>query len=100
MSAAGTTKTSSADFRTLPLSEKQAIISRFSARVGDAIQNQFSSKEWVHGPFHRKWAARCHVRLKRASLDVIFHYDDDLADLYCQFPDDVLWVQPCDHGVG
>lgn len=100
MSTAGTTKSSSADFRTLPLSEQQAIISRFDAQVSDAIQKHPSSKEWVCGALHCEGPARCSVELKRTSLDEIFRYDDDLADPYCQFLDDVRWVQPCDYGVG
>jgi uroporphyrinogen decarboxylase len=33
-------------------------------------------------------------------VDVILRYGDDLADLFCQYPDDVLWVQAYDYGVG
>lgn len=100
MSTTGMSRTSSADFRTLPLSEMEAIISRFDERVSGGMRNHPSSKEWVRKAIRRQGAARCPTRLKRISLDVILRYGDDLADLYCQFPDDVLWVQPYDYSVG
>jgi hypothetical protein len=31
---------------------------------------------------------------------VILRYGDDLADLYCQFPDDVLCIQAYDYSIG
>ena len=100
MDTASVSKTRSADFLALPLSEKQAIVSRFDHRVSAAFGNHASSKEWVRKALHRQGSARCPVRLKRISLDVILRYGDDLADLYCQFPDDVLWVSPYDYSVG
>ncbi len=100
MSTTGMSSPSSADFRTLPLSEMEAIIARFDKRVSDAMLKHPSSKEWVRKALQRKGAVRCPTRLKRISLDVILRYGDDLADLYCQFPDDVLWVQPYDYSVG
>ena len=100
MSTTGMSNTSSADFRTLPLSEMEAIISRFDKRVSAAMFKHPSSKEWVRKAIRGQGAVRCPTRLKRISLDVILRYGDDLADLYCQFPDDVLWVQPYDYSVG
>ena len=100
MSTASMSNTSSTDFRTLPLSEMEAIVSRFNERVSAALRKQPSSKEWVRKALRRQGSARCAVRLKRISLDLILRYRDDLADLYCQFPDDVLWVQPYDYSIG
>jgi uroporphyrinogen decarboxylase len=100
VSTTGMSSTSSADFRTLPLSEMEAIISRFDERVSGAMRKHSSSREWVRKAIRRQGAMRSPTRLKRISLDVILRYGDDLADLYCQFPDDVLWVQPYDYSVG
>ncbi len=93
-------KASSANFRSLPVPEMQAILSRFEQRVSDALRQHPRSKEWVRKALRRQGAARCPVRLKRVSLDVILRYGDDLADLYCQFPDDVLCIQAYDYSIG
>jgi uroporphyrinogen decarboxylase len=78
----------------------QAIIARFHQRVGAAFQNHPTSKASVRNALHRQGSERCLVRLKRLSVDVILRYGDDLADLFCMYPDDVLWVQAYDYGVG
>lgn len=90
MSTTGMSSTSSADFRTLLLSEMEAKISRFDERVSAAMCKHPSSKERVRKAIRGQGAVRCPTRLKRISLDVILRYGDDLADLYCQFPDDAL----------
>ena len=89
MTGAPANETLATDFRNLPVSEMQAILSRFDERVSAALHQHPRSKEWVRKALRRQGAARCPVRLKRVSLDVILRYGDDLADLYCQFPDDV-----------
>ena len=89
-----------ADFRSLPVPEMQAIFSRFDQRVSAALRQHPRSKEWVRKALRRQGADRCPVRLKRVSLDVILRYGDDLADLYCQFPDDVLCIQAYDYAIG
>ena len=91
---------SSHDFLALPLSEMRATVSRFHQRVGTAFQEHASTGESVRKALHHGGSDRCLVRLKRLSVDVILRYGDDLADLFCQFPDDVLWVQAYDYGVG
>ena len=93
-------KTSSTDFRNLPLSEMQAILSRFDERVSAAFRQHPRTRDWVRKAFQRQGAVRCPVRLKRVSLDVILRHGDHLADLYCQFPDDVLFIQAYDYSIG
>lgn len=100
MSTASRNKATSTDYLTLPLSEMHAIVCRFHERVGRAFQSHPSSKESVRKTLHDGGAKRCLVRLKRLSVDVILRYGDDLADLFCQYPDDVLWVAAYDYGVG
>jgi uroporphyrinogen decarboxylase len=100
MSTLSSLKKPSSDYRDLPLPQLQAILSRFEQRVGDAFGRHTRSKEWVRKAFRRKGAERCPVRMKRISLDAILRYGDELADLYCEFPDDVLCVQAYDSSIG
>lgn len=88
------------DFRNLPPAEMQTILARFEERVSAAFREHPRSKEWVRKALHREGAARCPIRLKRLSLDVILRHGDDLADLYCQYPDDVLCIQAYDYSIG
>ncbi len=89
-----------ADFRALPLVEMQAIVARFEAKVNAAEQALPPSKEAVRRALRRKGAARCPVRMKRLSMDVIIRYGDALADLFGTFPDDVIHAQPYDFSLG
>ena len=100
MTRAKQSEDSSRDYLSLSLSEMRAIVSRFHERVGAAFQRHPSNRESVRKTLHRQGAPRSLVRLKRLSVDVILRYGDDLADLFCEYPDDVLWVQPYDYGVG
>ncbi len=86
----------SADFRTLPLSEMDAIVSRFEERVNAAQAANPPTRDMVRKAIRRQGAPRCPLQLKRLSTDVIVRYGDALADLYCQFPDDVISVKPYD----
>ena len=82
------------------LTEREAIIARFNTRVDQATETSPASKEWVRGALHRRGAARCPVRLKRLSLDVILRYGDALADLFCEHPDDVVFTPAYDIFLG
>ncbi|MCL5102880.1 MAG: hypothetical protein M1133_02025 [Armatimonadetes bacterium] len=88
------------DFRTLPISEMEAIITRFNERVNAAQQANPPTKDWVKQAIHRQGGKRSPVRLKRMSLDIIVRYGDALADLFCEFPDDVIPVIPYDWSIG
>jgi len=84
----------------LTLQEREAIIQRFNARVDQASAASPPSKNWVRAALRRRGASRCPVRLKRLSLDVILRYGDALADLFCQYPDDAVFVPAYDFSVG
>jgi len=90
----------SMDYLTLPLSEMQARVSRFDARVSSAQLKNPSTKEMVKKAVGRAGTQRCPVRLNCLSLDVIIRYGDALADLFCQFPDDVILVQAYEFPIG
>ncbi len=84
----------------LSVPEMESIISRFEKRVNEAQQASPPTKEWVKKAIRRNGAARCPIRLKRLSTDVIVRYGDALADLFCEFPDDVVIVAPYDITIG
>lgn len=94
------TPSASRDYRTLPLSEMEAIVSRFEDRVNAAQRANSPTKNWVQKAVRRQGAGRCPVRLKRLSLDVIVRYADDLAELYCRYPDDALFIPAYDYSIG
>jgi uroporphyrinogen decarboxylase len=88
------------DLSTLPLSQKQAIVCRFEQRINEAQKNSPPTREWVRKAIRRQGAPRCPVRLKRLSLDVTIRYGDQLADLFCRYPDDVIHAQAYESCVG
>ena len=45
-------------------------------------------------PCGEKGADHCLTRMNRFTTDVIVRYGDALADLFCQFPDDVVFAVP------
>jgi uroporphyrinogen decarboxylase len=89
-----------ADFLNRPLEEMESIIAQFEDRINEAQQAAPPSKEWVRKAFRRQGAPRCPVRIKRLSLDIIVRYGDALADLFCEFPDDAIYVAPYDITIG
>jgi uroporphyrinogen decarboxylase len=88
------------NFRDLPLAEMEATIARFEERVNEAQLANPPTKDLVKAAVRRAGAPRCPVRMKRLSLDVIVRYGDALADLFCEFPDDALFLQPYDIFLG
>src|SRR5450830_1771873 len=80
--------------------EKEAAIRRFNARIDASLAKSPPTKEWVRRAVRRQGAARCPVRIKRLSFDVILRHGDDLADLFCEFPDDVVFLGPYEIFVG
>jgi len=89
-----------ADFRLLPVPEMEARIARFEKRANAAQQANPASKERVKQALRRRGDGRCPVRLKRLSFDIILRHGDALADLFCQYPDDVVAMIPYDITVG
>ncbi|MCL4504806.1 MAG: hypothetical protein M1434_04430 [Chloroflexi bacterium] len=88
------------DFRRLPLAEMEETVARFEERIYAAQRNHPPTKQWVRDAIHRKGAPRCPTRLRRLSYDIIVRYGDALADLFCEFPDDVIALAPYDISIG
>lgn len=82
------------------LLEREGVIQRFNARVDQAMAASAPTKGWVRSALRRDGASRCPVRLRRLSLDVILRHGDALADLFCQYPDDVVFAAAYDMFVG
>lgn len=90
----------SSDLHNLPVQEVEARIGRFKQRVSDAQKAHPPTKDWVRRTFRGEGAGRCPTRINRLSLDIILRYGDDLADLFCEFPDDVICIYPYEFAVG
>jgi uroporphyrinogen decarboxylase len=88
------------DYRTLPLTTMEDIVARFKDRVDAAQLASPATKERVRKAVHRQGAERCLTRMYRFSTDVIVRYGDALADLLCQYPDDVIFIVPYDFTLG
>ena len=89
-----------ADYRALPLSTMEGIVTRFKDRVMAAQLASPPSREWVRKALHRQGAERCLTRMNRFTMDVIVRYGDALADLLCQYPDDVVSVLAYEFALG
>jgi uroporphyrinogen decarboxylase len=87
-------------YRSLSLSEMEGIVARFKERVEAAQLTSPANKEGVKNLIRRKTSGRCMVRLNRLSTDVIVRHGDGLADLFCEFPDDLVWAVPYDFALG
>ncbi len=88
------------DYRLLPTAEMERIVARFEHRVNQAQAAAAPTKDWVKKAIHRQGSGRCPVRIKRLSLDVVLRYGDDLADLFCEYPDDAVAIVPYDIFIG
>jgi uroporphyrinogen decarboxylase len=91
---------STSDFSAWPLAKRQEVLDRFEQRVADAVRKSPPTKDLVKQAIKRQSPPRCPFRLKRISLELILRYGDDLADLYCQYPDDTLFIVPYHYFVG
>jgi uroporphyrinogen decarboxylase len=67
---------------------------RFDKRIESARLASGPTKDFVKRSIRRQGSGRCPVRLRRFSLGLIAKYFDELADLCCTFPDDVILVRP------
>ncbi len=88
------------EFRSLSLSEMEKILGRFDKRLHDALLANPPQKNRVKKALKGLGNGHCPVRLKRLSLDLILRYGDDLAELFCRYPDDVMGTVPYDMFVG
>jgi uroporphyrinogen decarboxylase len=99
MSSTATVR-SADDLRSLSTAQKEAIIRRFGERVDAAAEKSPPSKSWVRQAMSRGGAPRCACRFRRVTLDLILRYGDALADLFCQYPDDIALAQAYDASIG
>lgn len=88
------------DYHSLTIAEMEDALARFEARVSAAQQAAPPSKTWVRQSLRRQGTGRCPVWIKRLSPDIILRYGDALADLFCQYPDDIIRVVPYDLWIG
>jgi len=88
------------DFRSLPLEEMQAIVSRFEKKVSEIQLANPPSREAVRKTIRRQGGMRCPVHKKRFSTDTIIRYGDALADLFATAPDDLIAVQAYEFSIG
>lgn len=95
-----TIDTSSADVSSWPMAKRHEVINRFEKRVADAVLKSAPSKERVKNAIKRRGSDRPPCRLKRISYELILRYQDDLADLFCEYPDDTLFMVPYHFFVG
>jgi uroporphyrinogen decarboxylase len=88
------------DYLSLSLPEMKAALRRFEERVNTALATAPPSKARVKQALHRAGDGRCPVWIKRLSPDITLRYGDDLADLFCRWPDDAVRVLPYDLWIG
>lgn len=89
-----------ANYRSLSLSEMEKRLAHFEERVNAAQTGRPANKAWVKQTLRRQGDGRCPVRLKRLSLDIILRYGDALADLFEEYPDQLIGLTPYDIFVG
>ncbi len=87
-------------YRELPLGQMEQIIARFNERVDAAQRGRPEDRGWVREAIKRRGGLRCPIRVKRLSLDAIVRYGDDLADIFCEMPDDLIAFSPYEWSVG
>ena len=80
--------------------ELKATVARFEQRVKEAQQANRPTKEMVRQAIRRNWNVRCPSWAKRLSMDVVVKYGDDLADLFCEYPDDIVRIAPYELWIG
>jgi hypothetical protein len=86
--------------RQMSLPAIEASVARFRERVDAAQLAAPSTRDFVSKAIGRQGPGRCPVMLNSLSYDVIVRYSDDLADLFCEFPDDVVFIEPYEMTIG
>jgi uroporphyrinogen decarboxylase len=82
------------------MARMEEVRAQFEEKINAAQRASSASKDFVRDAMHHKGAPRCPVRNRTLSLDVIFKYGDELADLFCRYPDDVICVYPYEFAIG
>jgi uroporphyrinogen decarboxylase len=78
----------------------QMLVDRFDERVDEALVLAPPSKEWVGNALARRGGPRCPVHLRELSYDIILRHGNALADLFLEYPDDLVFVDPYEWAVG
>jgi len=84
----------------LSIAQIHEALARFEHRVASALDAAPPSKAWVAAAVRRHGDGRCPVWIKRLSLDIILRHGDDLAELFCRYPDDAVRVVPYEFSIG
>ena len=90
----------SLNYLRLPFEEMEAIVMRFENRVSEGLQKAPPTRDVVKKAVRRQYPAYCPCRLNRLSTDIIVRYGDSLADLFYEYPDDIVFVNPYHGFVG
>jgi uroporphyrinogen decarboxylase len=91
--------TAPADNLGVPLPKVEAAVAKFKERVRQSLQAKQDSTELVRQAISRN-APRCPVWLNGFSYDAIVRYGDELADLVCAYPDDLVVIEPYEQTIG
>ena len=86
--------------RVVPVAELKATVERFEQRIRDAQLARGPSRDMVKRAIRRDGSGRCPSWAKRLSMDVVVKYGDELADLFCEYPDDIVRLAPYDIWIG
>ena len=82
------------------LAEWKATAERFEQRIRDAQLANPPTRDRVKGAIKRTGTGRCPAWIKRLSMDVVVRYGDDLADVFCEYPDDLIRLAPYELWIG
>jgi uroporphyrinogen decarboxylase len=81
------------------VAELEAIATRFEERVRCAQLAAPATRDAVKLALRRQGSI-CPTWAKRLSVDVIVNYGDDFADLFCEYPDDIIRIAPYELWIG
>jgi len=83
-----------------PVAELEAALRRFEEKVRAAQRHSPPTKSFVRNLIERRGAPRPAVYLKRLSLDIMLRHGDGLAELFSEFPDDLVALRPYESSIG
>ena len=82
------------------IAEMKATVERFERRIMEAQRSNGPTREKVKSAVRRTGSGRCPSWTKRLSMDVVVRYGDALADVFCEYPDDVIRLAPYELWLG
>jgi uroporphyrinogen decarboxylase len=84
----------------LSVAELEQIAARFEDKIRAAHMAGPATKDAVKQAIQRKGNVPCPTWAKRLSQDVVVNYGDDLADIFCEYPDELVRIAPYDLWIG